>query len=111
MGGVLCPSTTWCAAVADKGQTIVLPDPAVATPIRRVVAADTPYCLTGVSCVSAAFCVAVDNQGEILTGAWSGPFPPEPVSPPAVAGTLMAGQTLTVVHGAWTNAPTSYACA
>src|SRR5262249_14634162 len=109
MGGVSCPSTSWCAAVADLGETIVSPDPTAATPIWKPVPADTVAGLTAVSCVSATQCVAVDNGGEVLTGAWSGPFPPEPVSSPTLSGTPMVGQTLTEAHGAWTNAPASYA--
>jgi Bacterial Ig-like domain (group 3) len=37
------------------------------------------------------------------------PLPPAPSTPaPSVSGTAQLGQTLTAVHGGWTNAPTGY---
>jgi hypothetical protein len=38
-------------------------------------------------------------------------LPPAPsnISPPTITGTAQQGQTLTVVHGSWTNSPTGYA--
>src|SRR5205807_1978276 len=37
------------------------------------------------------------------------PLPPSSTSPPTITGTPKQGQTLTEVHGTWTNSPTSYA--
>src|SRR5207302_887412 len=37
------------------------------------------------------------------------PLPPSSTSPPTITGTPKQGQTLTEVHGSWTNSPTSYA--
>src|SRR2546426_7392633 len=36
------------------------------------------------------------------------PLPPSNTSPPTITGTAKQGQTLTEVHGSWTNSPTSY---
>src|SRR5207245_2572320 len=37
------------------------------------------------------------------------PPPPTNTAPPTITGTAQQGQTLTEVHGSWTNEPTSYA--
>src|SRR6202011_833686 len=37
------------------------------------------------------------------------PPPPSNSSPPTISGTSQQGQTLTEVHGTWTNSPTSFA--
>ncbi len=36
------------------------------------------------------------------------PTPPEALSAPSIGGSDLLGQTLTVVHGVWTNAPSTY---
>src|SRR5438132_5361559 len=36
------------------------------------------------------------------------PLPPSSTSPPTITGTAKQGQTLTEVHGTWTNSPTSF---
>jgi hypothetical protein len=59
-----------------------------------------------VSCASFSFCVAVDEIGNALT--YTGVAPPSNNAPPTISGTAQQGQTLTEVHGSWSNSPTSY---
>ena len=47
--------------------------------------------------------------GGLVAPAASFAFPPVNISPPTITGTAQQGQTLTEVHGSWTNFPTSYA--
>ena len=50
---------------------------------------------------------STDSEQTSLFAAYT--TPPVNTSPPTITGTPQQGQTLTEVHGTWTNSPTSYA--
>ena len=71
---VSCPAVTLCVAVESGGRVATSGDPSASASAWRVVRVDSAYGgpsgvaeLSGVSCPSSSFCVAVDTAGDVLT--------------------------------------------
>ena len=98
---VSCPSVSFCMAVDNSGNALAY---------NGVTWSTFPGVdgsgLVSVSCPSVLRCVAVDFQGDEVT--YSGVPAPEGDRPPSISGATEQGQTLTEVHGEWTNSPTEY---
>jgi hypothetical protein len=60
--------------------------------------------LFSVSCPTAAFCTAVDTNGDALVF----PVPVNTAVPTISSGSPTVGATLTEAHGSWTNSPAAY---
>jgi hypothetical protein len=138
LGGVSCPATSLCLAYARFSPDVFTStNPAggagawSSAPVEQgEIASDFPRQFTGVSCPTVSFCVAVDDDGDVLTstnptggaGAWS-TTPVDPsaghedpsslpstVSCPAVslcvatddAGSLLTSTNPSGGAGAWT---------
>ena len=77
LSGVSCPSVSLCVAVDRAGNVVTSTSPAGGASAWRIAHIDptAPACptlpgchgLTGVSCASVALCVAVDDQGYVIT--------------------------------------------
>jgi hypothetical protein len=105
--GVSCSSATLCLAVDLAGRAVEF-DPQVAGGTVEAISGAGP--LEAVSCTSALQCVAVDNSGHEAQGTASvSAGVPVDSAPPTITGTAAVGQTLTDVHGTWTNSPISFA--
>ena len=104
--GVSCSSATLCLAVDLSGRAVEF-DPQVAGGTVEAISGAGP--LEAISCTSALQCVAVDNSGHEAQGTAS-PLAGVPVDSalPTITGAAAVGQTLTDVHGTWTNSPISF---
>jgi hypothetical protein len=51
---------------------------------------------------------ATSGATAVVTPTGPPPQPPSNTAPPTITGTAQQGQTLTEVHGSWTNEPTTY---
>lgn len=75
LSGISCPSASFCVAVDAAGNALTSTAPIAGTPVWTFDKIDAPITgpssvptLTGVSCPSAAFCVAVDYAGHAIVG-------------------------------------------
>lgn len=104
--GIACRTVTACVAVDQTGRSVEGDPRGTGAWSGRQV---TGSSLAGVSCPVAVTCVAIDTPGEAFLGS-GGPLPPVPgrISSPSISGRAQQGRLLSVRHGRWTNAPTSY---
>jgi hypothetical protein len=74
LSSVSCPSSALCVAVDDQGNALTSTDPSAGPAAswstldvdRTAALTSATTALNGVSCASAALCVAVDNRGDAL---------------------------------------------
>jgi hypothetical protein len=103
---IACVSTALCVAVDAAGNAIE--DDAGTWTVDKL---SGEGALTSIACSSATQCVVADVTGMASVGAFNSPPPPlVPVSlaAPTITGGITVGDTLTEVHGTWSNGPTSY---
>jgi hypothetical protein len=104
--GVSCSSATLCLAVDGSGRAVEF-NPQASTGTIETISGAGP--LEAISCTSALQCVAVDNSGHEAQGTAPAPAgAPVNSALPTITGTAALGQTLTEVHGTWTNSPISF---
>jgi hypothetical protein len=106
INNIACVSTALCVAVDGNGNAIE--DDAGTWTVDPL---SGEGALTSIACSSATQCVVADVTGMASVGAFNSPPPPlVPVSlaAPTITGGITVGDTLTEVHGTWSNGPTSY---
>ncbi len=105
---VACPSTTVCVAVDDFGRAVEGNPLDVGgwAPGRTLIGSGGLY---GVACPLVTRCVAVDGLGNVFAGTGDGQ-PPYPyiLRPPAITGTALEGQWLSVRRGTWSPDAVAY---
>jgi hypothetical protein len=103
-GPVTCPAATECLVGDDAGEILVGdPSQSGGVELETVPGANS---ISGVACVTAQRCVALDRVGRIYLG--TGPVPTSSTLP-AISGTPAQGQLLTEERGTWSNSPTGFA--
>jgi predicted outer membrane repeat protein len=96
-GGISCPST--CARGFVPGTQVTLTE----TP-----GPNSAFSGWSGACTGKAACTVSMNAAEAVTATFTSTLRPAHTSPPAVTGTVKAGNTLSCSTGDWANGPTHY---
>ena len=101
--GVSCPAESLCVASGFFGGLLVASSPTEGAGAWS--SSDVDFYergLNSVTCPTAAFCVAADGTGDVITGSALGPTN---TAPPKVGGEAVVGKTVTEEHGSWAGGP------
>lgn len=112
MNNLECPSASLCVSLlsgalsddpAGGASTWTLPG---AIPESGSYAG-TGDALPGIACPSSELCIESGYTGDVFVGTTVAAAPVE-VNAPSISGTAQQDDTLSEVHGSWTNSPASY---
>ena len=107
---LVCSTSSLCVAADDDGNVLASTTPPFSPATWSTSKVDPFRTITGLACSSNVFCLIGDDAGNVLAGTLLAGTPTLPVdtAAPTITGTAIASQTLTGMHGTWTNSPTSY---
>jgi hypothetical protein len=111
LDAVSCPSTSYCVMLDGSGGAWASNNPTGGPSAWSAevqgdprINSSIPF-VHAVSCVNQGLCVSADDAGRLVV---ANHVLPVNTAVPAITGTFVEGQTLSLKKGSWTNSPTSF---